>query len=360
MDRFLFILRNELKQFFSVKKSDRRWELPFAAALASGMPMLIGVYFNHIEYGLISTLGGMTFLYTPNTTPLYHRMITVMCVSSGITACFFIGLISQAYPPSLFFIIAFATIIVTAICRFTSVPPPGPLFFIMALSVATNMKFDILQIPHKTGLIFLGAFLASTISFLYSLHMLRKYPKKLTVPDFDSNFSYVIIDSILIGLFVGLSVLIAEILKLQQYYWVPISCLAVIQGRAFRDIWDKNLQRIMGTAISMAMTYLILLTTPSEWGIAFLVIILTFIVEYFVVRNYAFAAIFITPLTIMLAEAGQYASHAGIANPGMLITARIMDIILGSLIGLLGGYAIHKTNIRSTLLKLIPKKKIPL
>jgi uncharacterized membrane protein YccC len=61
-----------------------------------------------------------------------------------------------------------------------------------------------------------------------------------------------------------------------------------------------------------------------------------------VVRHYAFAAIFITPLTILLAEA----ATLGHASPSALIEARFFDTVLGCLIGLVGGICLHSPRFR--------------
>ena len=50
------------------------------------MPLLIGAYFDPMDYGLVSSLGGLVFLYLPNT-PLSHRMVTQMACAFAMTAC---------------------------------------------------------------------------------------------------------------------------------------------------------------------------------------------------------------------------------------------------------------------------------
>jgi hypothetical protein len=80
----------ELRRLMTIQASDRVWQMPFAAALASGLPLLIGAYFNHLDYGLVSSLGGLVFLYLPST-PLYHRMISVMACAFGMAACYTLG-----------------------------------------------------------------------------------------------------------------------------------------------------------------------------------------------------------------------------------------------------------------------------
>jgi uncharacterized membrane protein YccC len=61
-----------------------------------------------------------------------------------------------------------------------------------------------------------------------------------------------------------------------------------------------------------------------------------------VVRHYAFAAIFITPMTILLAEA----ATLGHGSPSALIQARFLDTVLGCFVGLVGGICLHSPRFR--------------
>jgi hypothetical protein len=63
--KFQAVMRAELLHLTTINASDRRWQMPFAAALASGLPLLVGAYFDRMDYGLISSLGGLVFLYLP-------------------------------------------------------------------------------------------------------------------------------------------------------------------------------------------------------------------------------------------------------------------------------------------------------
>jgi uncharacterized membrane protein YccC len=69
---------------------------------------------------------------------------------------------------------------------------------------------------------------------------------------------------------------------------------------------------------------------------------LTFVVEVAVVRHYAFAAMFITPLAIVLAEA----ATLGQGSATGLIGARFLDTVLGCAVGLAGGAALHSPGFR--------------
>ena len=75
--RSLAVIRTEWRHLTKVHASDRPWQMPLCAALASGLPLFIAAYFNRLDYGLIATLGGLVFLYTPDT-PLHHRLVALM------------------------------------------------------------------------------------------------------------------------------------------------------------------------------------------------------------------------------------------------------------------------------------------
>ena len=77
-----------------------------------------------------------------------------------------------------------------------------------------------------------------------------------------------------------------------------------------------------------------------------LIIILQFIVEYLVPRNYGIAMIFITPLTIFLSEAGTLFTK----SPFLFAEGRLFNTIIGSLIGIIGGYVVYHENLENNLI----------
>ena len=70
-------MRTEVRHLTTMNTGDRMWQMPLAAALASGLPLLIGAYFDQLAYGLVGSIGGLVFLDLPNT-PMHHRMVQVM------------------------------------------------------------------------------------------------------------------------------------------------------------------------------------------------------------------------------------------------------------------------------------------
>ena len=351
-------IKTEWRHLTTINVSDRRWPMPFAAALASGLPLLVGAYFQHMDYGLISSLGGLAFLYLPST-PLWHRMVLLMACAFGMTACYALGVMSHQVPALMMPVLVFTAILVTMVCRFYNLGPPGSLFFIMAASIGAYTPGDVLHIPLKVGLLTMGALLACLIAFFYSVCTLPRQPAKAPEPLPVATFDFVVFDSVVIGAFVGISMALAQALHLQKAYWVPVSCLAVIQGMSLRAVWNRQLQRIMGTGVGLLVSWALLLLPLDAWRMCGVIFVLTFVVETVVVRHYGLATIFITPLTILLAEA----ATLGQGSVGDLMQARFMDTVLGCLVGLIGGVCLHSPAFRRTvgrpLRHLVPERMLP-
>lgn len=341
-------LRAEWGSLTRFNRSDRRWPMPFAAALSSGLPLLVGASFSHLDYGLISSLGGMLFLYLPET-PMYHRMVVLLACAFALIASYAAGVISQLYPPATIPALTITAILVTMVSRYYCMPPPGSFFFVMAASIGAHTPGGILDVPLKVGLLTMGCLLASLIAFLYSLFTLRRQPPRPIPPLPAPTFDFVVFDAVIIGLFVGIALALAHALQLVQPYWVPVSCLAVLQGMTLRAVWTKQIHRIVGTAIGLLLAWGVLLLPLSAWTIPLVMIALAFCIEMLIVRHYALAAIFITPLTILLVEA----ATLGQTSPAPLIAARFWDTVLGCLIGLLGGVCLHSPRFRATVSPLI-------
>lgn len=352
------LARAEWQALATINPSNRLWQMPFAAALASGLPLLVGAFFGRMDYGLISSIGGLVFLYLPNT-PMSHRMVSLMACGFGLAACYALGVISHFFPPLMMWVLTFTAMLVTMVCRFYGLGPPGSLFFIMAASIGAYSPGEIDEVPLKVGLFTMGCLLACLIAFFYSVIALRLRAPESVAPLPPPTFDFVVFDAVVIGAFVGISLALAQALQLERPYWVPVSCLAVIQGVSLRAVWTKQVHRVVGTGIGLLLAWALLMLPLNGWSVALLVIALVFVIETMVMRHYGFAVIFITPLTIFLAEA----ATLGQAAPAALIEARLVDTIVGCMVGLVGGVCLHSPRFRALLgaqlRRLIPSRLAP-
>ncbi|MGN6533571.1 MAG: FUSC family protein [Ginsengibacter sp.] len=216
------------------------------------------------------------------------------------------------------------------------------------------MPFDLISIPTKIGLVALGAMFACVFALFYSLYITRKYANKLA-DGLPVKRKYLnLTESAIIGLFVGISLLISRFFKLDNPYWVPISCAAIMQGANVSHVWRRSFHRIAGTAVGMGLIWVFWQFNLSLLSICITILILQFIIEMLVVRHYALAVIFITPLTFFLGELGSGTA----VHYNQLVSARLTDIIIGSLIGVAGGWILHNQQLHQKAERHIRKTRI--
>lgn len=336
------VLSEELRHLSTVQASDRAWQMPFAAALSSGLPLLAGAALGRLGDALVASIGGLVFLYLPGTA-LARRMVALMACAFGMLACYTLGAASGLYRPAIVPALVAITILVTMTCRVYALGPPGSVFFVMAAAIGAYSPIPAQELPRMAGLFGFGCLLACAVGFCYSVAMLRRRAPKPAAPMPAFSFDYVVLDAVVIGVAVGVSLLVADALALPKPYWVPVSCLAVIQGVSLRAVWNRQLQRVLGTCAGVVLSWGLLSLPLTAWSVALTVMLLTFLIEMLVVRHYALATALITPLTILLAEA----TTLGQASAGALAQARLLDTLLGCAVGLVGGWCLHNPRLRA-------------
>jgi hypothetical protein len=329
-----------MKSFFVFNKTTRKWHLPFVAGLCVGIPMLLGWCFNNMEAGKLASLAGLSILYL-QSDKLNERMILLTACCFGLMASFALGLFfsySLVIAPIALGIFAFG--IHYALHKLQLSKPPGNFFFIMLASTATCSPFELSAIPNKIGYVALGTMFTCAIGLIYSLLTLEKdtgTAASIHQKDIHTNIK----ESIIFGFFICISLAVAFALKFENPYWVPISCLAVMQGSSSKHTWKRGLQRIVGTLLGLGITWFIVAAAPTPLFIVISIILLQMIVEFFIVRNYAIAIIFITILTIFLAEPGGKI----FLHKEQIFLARLLDILMGSMIGIVGGWILYHEKI---------------
>jgi len=105
----------------------------------------------------------------------------------------------------------------------------------------------------------------------------------------------------------------AELMRLQRPYWVPVSCLSIMQGASLRLVWKRHAQHLVGTAAGLGLAWLLLALPLDTWEVVAAMLVLAVIIESLVLRHYGLAVVFITPLTIYLAEATHW--HSSLRRP---------------------------------------------
>lgn len=341
--RIKALIDGELAHLLTVNRSKRPWHMPIIAAIAISFPVFVGAYFDALSSGIKASLGAMVILNIPLVGKLPYRLVTVMAWGFAMSLCFALGLIAQQIPLlklPIFTLMAFGIVIFG---RYYRQPPPAGLFVMMAGAIALFIPLPLEDILRATGLVMLGSSFALVMALLYSLFLLATRPATPT-----PTYSYepdTITESVIVASFVSLALLIAVTLQLSNPYWAAVSCFLIIQGIHLRTMWIKQIHRLLGTVLGVVLASWMLSWGLSIWGVALAILTMMLCIETLVDRHYGLAVIFITPLTIFIAEYGSGLPFSESAYQEVIRT-RLFDTVIGCLVGLSGGVVMHSTNLR--------------
>jgi len=343
------------KQLFAFRKTQRAWHLPVIAGLCVGIPLILALTFNDMEAGRLASLGALVILYIQSNN-LANRMIILTVCGFGLIFSYALGAVcSHLFWLSPLILAAYTFAVHYALFRLNLNRPPGNFFFVMVASMAIAQPQNIENIAENVGNVAFGVMIACLIGMIYSLITLKKPEKeKRQTVVFHSNKYTNITESIIFGATVGSSLLLAKLFQMPNPYWIPISCMAVMQGISVTHVWARAIQRISGTFVGLILVWSILQFHLSLLDICICILLLQIIIEFLIVRNYALAVIFISMLTIFLAEP----NISLLQDPSSLIEARLIDTLIGSAIGALGGWLLYHQRIHFFTKKHVKKSQV--
>lgn len=342
--KFHHQLNDHVKSLIEIKKTERLWHFPLLAGICVGICLLIGWYFGKPAYGNMSSIGALVILYFTQA-PISKRMIHLCICAFGFTLAFSLGSILSFNPFASAVALGLIAFLSHLITSYFDIPPPRNFFFIMIGAVAISLPFNMEEIPVRVGLVSMGSMLSVVLAFIYSVFIAKKVETTKVKRVLKKKRYTNIVESLILASAMFLALLIANFLEMKSAYWIPVSALAILQGKDLLHTKQRNLHRIFGTFLGMGLTWFILISEPKGLALVFIIAGLQFVVEMIVVRNYGLAVIFITPLTIFLAEN----SSGNLINVNELMEARVLDTILGSLIGVLAGLFLHNQTLISDL-----------
>ncbi|MES2923517.1 MAG: FUSC family protein [Verrucomicrobiota bacterium] len=326
----------QLKPFFEWKSPGVSWHIPFLAAVSVGIPLVAGLWSHQPRLGMLAATGAMVILYLPRTPmPVSAKIRRLMACSCGFAICYAIGAGSAFHPAVSALVLGLITVLATTVCRTNKIPPPGSFFFILIATIACCSSFEPRMIPLRAGLVALGGMTSCLVALVYCLLARETRPMEEAGKK-DTRLAAILVESSVIGFSVTLSLIVARLLKLDNPYWVPISAAAILQGGTFRAVWHRQVHRIVGTAIGMVLSWFLFPAVPEPVTMAAVIVVLVFVAEYLVPRHYGVAVIFITPMTVAFVE-----FSAGVVPVHGLLMARLLDIVIGSVIGAAGGWVLH-------------------
>ncbi|MFE6495719.1 FUSC family protein [Streptomyces sp. NPDC057748] len=126
----------------------------------------------------------------------------------------------------------------------------------------------------------------------------------------------------------GLAGWTALLLGLGHGYWAAISAAAVLHSVNVRTAARRAVQRTLGTVAGLLLALGVLAAHPDPLVLVLVIVLLEFLLEYVVARNYGLGVVFLTPLALLMADL------AAPSPAGALVLDRALGSVLGIVIAL--------------------------
>jgi len=152
-----------IKQLFEFRKGPTPWVKALFAGLSTGIPILIGVLTGNFELGLISGIGGFTYLYVFNETYV-SRIKKIFVIAFVIAFLVGLGTVVAPYPWLVIVIVGLIGFVATFIFGVFKIPGPTALIFVLSFTITTSMPIDPSQAPLRFLLVLASGMFAWALS----------------------------------------------------------------------------------------------------------------------------------------------------------------------------------------------------
>lgn len=313
----------------------RLW-IAIRAALSIGTPFAVLTLLGHEGIGLQTAAGAFVALYAAGFAAA-ERAKVLPFVGALLLACSALG--AALAPSPLWLSVGLVVVAgVTATLAFAfRLGPPGPVFFVLSYGLAANITGVVDGQRLNSPLVLLAALAGGALfSYLLALAPLLRASERakpvrplrelLPGPWLGAGEGQLIL-RILIVAVIGTVVTVLWI-DPHRAYWTVSTGIAVIGLSAVRrHSLGRGLHRTAGTLVGAALYLALAGLGAFPLVLALLLTLLQFTIELVVVRNYALALVFITPLVLLISGAA-----TGGANLMGTAGERVLDTVIGTAI----------------------------
>lgn len=313
-----------------------RWPLATQAALGIGVPIAVMTLVGQPSLGYIAASGAFTVLFA-GSAPAVDRARMLPLVAAGLILSATLGVLAAPLPWLVSLGVVAVAIASAALAFAFRLGPPGPLFFVLVFGLSAHV---VAVSPVAPGVYLATLAAGCTFSYLIAIAPLvlprmrrtsaRPLRDLLPGPSLEGGSRILLLRVALVAV---VGVLLGVAIDPARTYWIVGSAVAVVGvAAARREAFQRGLHRMLGTVVGAGVYALLALLHPSGLWLAFLLAALQFTIELVVVRHYALALVFITPLVLLLTGA----ATGEIGSVGVAIE-RIIDTIVGAALGAASG-----------------------
>lgn len=162
-----------IKQALRMNNVSMPWKRALGSALATSIPVLLGVLFNHLIFGVTASLGAFTYLYTSNES-YNQRAKKIFIIALALSLSMILGTLLAPYIISLSIIIGLIGIIAFYVLHTLRIVGPGAIFFVLVFAIATGLPIDLSAALERGFFVLMGGLLSWIIAMVgWFIHPLK-------------------------------------------------------------------------------------------------------------------------------------------------------------------------------------------
>ncbi|WP_241983341.1 FUSC family protein [Cryobacterium tagatosivorans] len=278
------------------------------------MPLIVLVALGRVDLAPYAAFGAMTSLYG-RSEPYRLRARTVTTAAVVQLACIALGLLVAVTGAPLPVIAAGLVVVITAgilVASTVGLFPRTPVFFVFAYLVCAEVPTPADEVWPRmllaagatafAWLLVMSGWVLRRLAGDRSADLFKRLPREagLHAAAYRDPQVWLTIAENVVGVLAAGG--IALLIGIGHPYWAVVSVVAVLPPPRARHSTSRAIHRILGTALGVVVTALVLLPGPPVWVLILVIAIGQFGAEILVGRHYGAALLFITPLALTVAH----------------------------------------------------------
>ncbi|WP_169251549.1 FUSC family protein [Brevibacterium sp. 'Marine'] len=329
---------SHLQEFFRIPPGERDHIPAFRIALGVAVPLLVLLGIDRLDLAVYAAFGAFTGIYA-RFESRRSRTRRQSIAAAVLVICVGIGALLSSLGASVWVLVVITSLVSgagAAIALRFRLKPGGSIFFIFATGAVGSIPGGA-SVPVAMGVAAASALVCIGLGALAHFAGERMPPEKETYvrvglspvgkSDLAAHAARFTIAPFIAGI---LGTLLIDVLPLLSHsYWAMVAAVAPITppGRSAR--LKRGVQRVVGTLLGVIVTAFLLSFPTEAWQLVVWVILLQFLAEIFVLRNYSVALLFITPLALLMTQIG--APHP----VPELLASRAIETVIGAAVGMI-------------------------
>ncbi|MFE7629898.1 FUSC family protein [Kocuria sp. NPDC057446] len=329
---------SRVREVLRMQASHNDHHVALRTAIGVGVPLLLLVGIGRIDLAIFATFGAFTGIYGRNQ-PHRQRLIHQATAGTTLLVTILVGAVASRAGIGDWGIVAGATLVAGAaalVIGLSRLKPAGSLFHIFTFGAIASVPT---HPPLWQGLLTAALTVAFALAVSVATRLLPSHrspwTRPTTTPLTKPERRTVLREAARYAIAAGTAGSIATALGIGHNYWAMVAAVVPLVGPTVTHRLGRGVNRVLGTTMGLGLTLMILLLGLEPWAMVLVIAVLQFCTEMFVVRQYAIAQTFVTPMALISTEL----AHP--SPPALVIQDRAIETLIGCAVGFLVVLAAH-------------------